>query len=237
MKAMRFMMMMVIAAFMGTTLTSCLDSDGGDQSDFDLVTISSFMGASLVKSDAGVAYNVLNSSSLEIKFENGETLIPRRAVISFDLAEGEVYQEGKTSYDIIFKGYYWYSETVCSVDIEPVESETELVVNKLTSGNGYLDITFQTLALKDFNLSDYKVFVSKVEGNTVFVNMVNPLEIEKPDGTLAAMVSYMLPSKYTMETKFPELETFGTNNDSVYIKFEPKVGQYDTAKFKAKLNN
>lgn len=236
MKAMRFMMMAVIAAFMGTTLTSCLDSDSGEQSDYDLVTISSSMGVSFVKSDAGITYNVLNYSSLEIKFDSGETLVPRRAVISFDLADGEVYQEGKTTYDIVFKGYYWYSEIVSSVDLESVESETELVVTNLTSGNGYLDVTFQTPALKDFNLSDYKVFVDKVEGNTIYINMVNPLDIEKPDGTLSAMVSYMLPSKFAIENKFPELETFGANNDSVYVKFEPKVSQYDTAKFKAKLN-
>ncbi|NDV58407.1 hypothetical protein [Bacteroides sp. 519] len=243
MKAMRFLMMAVLTVFMGTTLTSCLDSDGGNYPDgpFAVTIAESYLGGLSVKADNGYTFNVSNPGAMELKYTDGTALTPTRAIIYVYLAEGEEWTKDKTTYNVSFAqdyGYMYFSQAVNGMTYEPLETETPVYTEYFYFGNGYFDVALSTFHLKDFSLSDFKLCVTGVEGETIKMKLMNSEELKSTDSGVTGgnfYISYIAPGQ-EIKNYYPELKTFGTTNDSVYVQLENKsYAGIESEKIKIKL--
>lgn len=240
---MRFLMMAVLTVFMGTTLTSCLDSGDSRQMYAKSVTISDgFLGGLSVVSDDGFTLNVTNSSAMSGTLD-GETFTPKRALMYYYLAEGETIEENKTQYKVEFAGYGFYAEAVKDFNYEALDTETKVYINTdrwLNFGNGYLDVAFITPRLKDYTNNDIKLCVVGVDGQTIKMKMMNSVEIEDNDNNatiIESWLSFRAPNRETISNMYKDIEFLGANKDSIYVQFENKsVNNQDIPKFKIKLN-
>ncbi len=239
MKAMKLVMMAVFAVLMGSTLTSCLDSGDSRPYGYSWVTIQSSIygdGISSVKSDDGYTFNILNPSFLKLG-TGADAFYPERAFISYYLPEGTIVEEGKTEYDIEVNGATYYSLAIKDAELESIESKTDVNLELLGAGNNYIDVCFTTYMKEDAKNEDFKLILKQSEEkNTLSAEMINMVEVDNSSGqNTRHMISYKVPYKQSINSRYPDLEYLGQNQDSIYIKFINKMNGNSIEKFKIKV--
>ena len=195
--------------------------------------------------DNGIRLNVSNPSAMVLKYTDGTTFVPPRAIAFFYLAEGETIAEGKTQYNVEFAsdwGYYYTSQKLRDdINNEPLETNTTVYVNLLNFGNCYIDTYMVTLGYADeWSNEDLKLCITGVEDDVLKMKVMNSAEIEDNDSKAKvayAALSFRAPRRDDIKAQFPELKLFGADNDSVYLKLENKTSESkEIQKIKIKLN-
>ncbi|NDV83519.1 hypothetical protein [Bacteroides sp. 51] len=219
MKQMKIALMALVAVFMGTTFTSCLDSDS-DNTLQAFVTINSGGGlyVSSLKTEDGLTFIPQNPQQM-VKSDGS---IPERAFISYELFEGESFKEGVTEYKIVFKSYDMEFQEL-SASYEPKESVTPLLGiydYPLWAANGYLNVCFAHYYDKDVSTSDFSLFIDRVENNIVYFKIACTTNIEKGNTYTNQAISYYLPTESTVKEQYPNLTADKDGYYSAYVVCE-----------------
>ena len=202
MKQMKLALMALVAVFMGMTFTSCLDSDN-DPTEYAYVTINNYLGyVTSMTTDNGLTLIPQNPQAMT-EATGG---IPFRAHVSYELAEGEKYQNNVTEYKVYFKQYI---ETFfdASMSEEPVNSLSPIMgLGRIwCSVSGYLNIESAFYTDKNISDRDFGLFVKEVKDNTIHFKMVLNKEIEKSSAYSAKVVSFLLEDQDWFESTYSEL--------------------------------
>lgn len=220
---MKFMMAAVVAVFMGTTLTSCLDSDGGTYSDgFGWYEVSEggiFGGVILRDDNRDITLVPQNPSKL--LYSSG-TEYPKHIYAAFSFPEGDPgFVDGKTSYDVIIDNWSdVFVKNLCNPD---TLTHTNSAIRSFEEGytwasHSYLTLEFTAPRLTNTSLEHFDAYPVSAEGNVLYMKFNQNQEVKSGTELSAkGMVSFKLPHKMEIISKFPELEFFGSSNDSVYV--------------------
>lgn len=222
---MKIALMAVLAVVMGTTFTSCLDSDNGPDTFPEVVNIVDFMGIPTVTSDAGYELDVQNISKMKLN----DGTYPSRAMVSFERVEGEIYDSGKSSYKAIFDGYYYLlnvGQVINEVEVESLSPINSFIISgqqqqqQVVYGSGkYLNFYVEFTADDNTKLeSDIILQYAKVEDGVLYCNVIHKEEVgEKDKKNVYAYMSYLLPLKSELKQKFPDLTFTGEDNNIIEI--------------------
>lgn len=240
MKRMKIALMAVFAIVMGTTFTSCLNSDNESVYDFyDVVTYTDYSayGRAFICDTYGYTVYPTNGNSL---FGSGD--YPERACLYFKLKEGEVLTEGKTSYEAAIVPEYSYAITVkefcdkkdtLNIDNEDTEygkgSPTFSAIAQPTPTNNYLNVIFKAaVSQQKSHMQYFNIYPEKAEGNTLYVTLHQD-EVTENETSVSAEIfmNFRLPQAYKLkdmlgDLEYEKLEFFGPKNDSINIVINAK---------------
>lgn len=233
-----------LTILMGTTFTSCLDSDSGPMEWMTTVTINNdgIFGVS-VKGDDGITYYVQNPTAMQLKDGDGLGYYPERAVIVYTLSDGEVATDEKTSYKVDFSRYYLiFHVNDLSYD-DTQESKTPIIELSTPSWQGewaggyYLNLAFRALVDdEDSKQEDYVLFVDEVDGDNLYLKLVQTREVTNnySDGYVL-YYSFRIPNKYDLESEFG-LDLSNDSKINVVVRADGKSGtQLKTEKIVVQL--
>ncbi|NDW11508.1 hypothetical protein D0T50_01220 [Bacteroides sp. 214] len=198
--------------FVGTTLTSCLNSDDSAPQGIARGMLSA--GGLYLYTDDGFTLNIQNPTAMKLT----DGTYPDRVVIVFSMMDGEDFESGKTKYNVNFD-YYSSIMGMCEFSEEPVEQNTPIVALKgLTSGQGYLDVWARYYYDKESALSDFTLYADRVEDGTLVFKFVQSGKVVNKYEETDTAFSFDLPYRNYIETEFPDVKFFGTTNDSISVK-------------------
>ncbi|NDV66754.1 NigD-like C-terminal domain-containing protein [Bacteroides sp. 224] len=223
MKQIKFLVL-AFTILLGTTFTSCLDSDDSPATYYAFATVNNNMlGYITLTTDDGLTLTPANPT--DMKYSNGD--YPDRVYIAYNLVEGQEMQQGITKYDIKFLGYM---NEVAAPDYssEPVESKTYIyqLAEEGWAANNYLNIAVSIKYGEDTNTkTDFALYPDKVEDNVLYFRLVHKEEVAKANGTYSYYMSFFLPTKSSLQSKFEELEFSGDNNDEIQVVITAEEGE------------
>jgi hypothetical protein len=212
MKQMKIAVIAMLAVLMGTTFTSCLNSDNGPAEYTDIVTID-YLGR--VRSDYGYILDVQNPSAMQLTDKS----YPDRAMIVYNRIDGEDYSEGKSNYKVYFTGYYavMYLGEVATNEVESATKINALGFDNWASGN-YLNISL--IINYDENTkpeSDLKLYPYEVRNGVLYCKLVHTAKVEGTK-TSSLYMSFFLPSKtYLQSPQFEGLNFTGDDKNIIDI--------------------
>lgn len=246
MKQVKITLVAILAILMGTTFTSCLNSDDGPRTYPVSGVVSEYMlGVRLTAGD-GVTYNVSNSEQMKFSFPGSEvSFYPRIATFAYQQIEGEDYTEGKTSYEIYFAGYYNnYSYFFGGDYMAPGAVESLTPLSALASAGemyGYICVIFGYYH-KDFAFEDFSMYPYKWENNTLYFKLVHNKEVDtSANQALGMNLCFRLPERSDLQSEFPDIVFSGEDQDTVDVMIVAD-GANNTelsleSSFKAKIRN
>jgi hypothetical protein len=211
MKQMKIAVIAMLAVLMGTTFTSCLNSDNGTAEYTDIVTID-YLGH--VISDYGYRLEVQNPSAMQ----STDKTYPDRAMIAYNRVDGEDYSEGKSSYKVYFTGYYavMYIGETSTEEVESVTKINALGADSWASGN-YLNIGVNISYDKSIEPgSDLKLYPYEVKNGVLHCKLVHTVKVEGTN-TSSLYMSFPLPSKTNLSSQFEGLNFTGDGKNIIDI--------------------
>lgn len=240
MKRMKMALIAVMAIVMGTTFTSCLNSDSSPATASDIGNINSLGG--YVTSDNGYRLDIQNFT--DMKLTDGS--YPTRAIFYYQQIEGEDYTTEKNSYKVHFTGYY----TILPIGEMPMtEVEKKTLINALgteTWASGYyINVVFninyddKTDPKKDFVLCVDKKKTEEKNSGVLYCKLVHKTPVDTGAKTSNLYMSFRLPEKSDLLDELPDLTLSGDNKNiiEIIITAEGANGELTLDKFKAILPN
>lgn len=248
MKQMKIVLMAIIAIVMGTTFTSCLDSDDSPQVYIASGVVSDMYGTVMINS-GDVRFVVNNSDDMTFSFSDSkETFYPTVATIGYNQIEGKDYTEGKSSYDVYFVGYYNAYFGGNPMSLNESESLTPIygIIANSNGGNSvgaafnYLLVEFTYHHGKEFEFSDFNMYPYKWENNKLYVKFVHSAEVDhsSTDNVSSLALCFQFPSKAVLENKFPEIAFTGEDSNEITVVLTadgPNDREIETSSFKAQI--
>lgn len=225
MKQIKIALTAILAIIMGTTFTSCLDSDSGPETFSDFVTVNMSLGIPTSLKGDEKSYTYTPSSFEYLKYSDGS--YTKRALIYFQLADGEVITEGKTSYNIVITGVYQdlIGSEFCEEDTLTHKPGVPFVsLENYWGANGYLTVQFganYNSSSTHLGLFNMYVDVEKTEGSTLYVRLNHNEDLSNYSGSTYIYRSFLIPSKSEIEAlkeDNPEFNLDYMTNDTVNVK-------------------
>lgn len=249
MKAMKLVMMAVVAALMGTTLlTSCLDSGDGNYSDgsgwFE-VDPGTYGGVTLKHDGSDLTLTPQNPTL--IQYQDGS--YAKHVLIDFSFPEGDPgFTEGVNKYDVIIDRVIGETlvKDLCRTDTltHTGAGIFQFVESGYTwASHSFLTLEFEAPLLSSTNVKHFDLYVDDATEEALYLNFVQNQEIKSGIyNKYNGIVSFKLPRIGDIQYKFPDLKFFGSTNDSVYIvvtadSYQEENKKIETNKFKVKLRN
>ncbi len=211
MKQIKFALIAAFAILIGSTFTSCLGSDDGENEYSDNVTIYPIYEA--VISDAGLRYEVQNFTAMQ--YTDGT--YPSRASIVYKHIDGEDYTSGKASYKVSFVGYraIFYVGSMLYNDtpsLTPINSLSEA-----WGGGNYLNIAFNmTYNNSTAPDTDFTLYPYKVENGVLYCKLIHTVAVNSTTTGLVYM-SFYLPTKSNLQAEFSDLTFTGDNSNIIEV--------------------
>lgn len=221
MKRMKIALMAVVAIVMGTTFTSCLDSDNGPSTYPATGIVSDYLGKAVMTLADGVQLVISNPEQMKFSFTGSETsFYPVVATIAYQEIEGQDYTEGKTSYNVSFAGYYndysYFFGGNSMVSEEDTESLTPL--SSLVSAgemSGYICVIFGYYH-KDLSFADFSMYPYKWENNKLYFKLVHNKTVDTSSNKTSGMnMCFRLPGKSQLQSEFPDIVFSGEDQNTV----------------------
>lgn len=224
MKKVKLFVMVAAAIFMGTTMISCLDSDNSNLYDGTFYgTVIETLGSVYIVSDVeNIRFTPTNPSVLQ---SNGE--YPERVFIFFKYTEGEVYQEGKTSYSIEILPDYSAELTVKQFNNSP-DTLTSYPLSALSEGWGvaneyttsrYLMIPFACYINSSATSYVFDMYTERAGNDTVYLTFnhsVGGIDNSYGGVSNSGVSCFRIPADlYYMDNLVPK-------NDSIVIQVQAK---------------
>jgi len=212
MKRMKIALMAMFAIFMGTTFTSCLDSDDSPATFQEIGNIEEFYGT--LSSDYGYSFTIQNFT--DMKLTDGS--YPKRAIIYYNEVEGEDYKTEKTSYKAYFAGYRQLLYTGAITYTEP-ESETPIYSLGEAFGSGnYLNIGFTITYDKESTdpVTDIVLYPYEVKSGVLYCKIVQIESVGTSTTTSGLYMSFLMPYKTQLQSQ-PQFEglTFSGDDNNI----------------------
>ena len=246
------LIILLVAVF---TFSSCLDSDSESNWDYaGYMTVDNLMGTYILKPDFS-SYTFIPSNPDKLQFvdkENnptGEYL--KRGFIVIKFAEEEVFpQEGKERYNVNIVSVERALNVKEMKKPELVEESNPLYQlggkNQFWADNGYVNVsfypTYEQGKADELDINDFDLFLDKVsdDNKTLFLRFNHSIaKVEKPiNHPYLELTSFKLPSRGQIQNEFPDLEFFGSKNDSVRVKVTalgPNERELESPEFNIKL--
>lgn len=242
MKRMKIALIAILAVVMGTTFTSCLNSDSESSWDFgDTASgFASMYGEYFVCDTYGYTIYPTNAAAV---FPKG---LPERAIVYFKLKEGEVLTEGKTSYEaaivdafeITVKEFCDRKDTL-SIDTEDTEyGKGSPIFSQIAQPipfKNYLNVAFvAAVSEQKFSWDYFNMYPEKADGNTLYVTLHQDEVTENEAYTLMSLpiMNFIIPEADKLEAmlgteEYDKLTFFGSGNDSINIVISAKSGSND----------
>lgn len=223
MKRMKIALMAVVAIVMGTTFTSCLDSDNGPSNYPATGIIGEYAGRVSMTLGDGVQLVISNPEQMKFSFTGSEnSFYPVVATIAYQEIEGQDYTEGKTSYNVAFAGYYndysYFFGGNYMVSEERAESLTPL--SSLVSGgemSGYICVIFGYYH-KDLTFNDFSMYPYKWDNNKLYFKLVHNKAVDTSSTKTSGMnMCFRLPGKADLRSEFPDIVFSGEDQDTVDV--------------------
>ena len=245
MKRMKIALVAMFAIFMGTTFTSCLDSDDSPNSYMEIVTIDDYTieFTKKVKSDAGYTLEIQNPTSMQLTDKS----YPRRALIGWQEIEGADYTPGQSNYNAYFSGYYiiYSIGNTTMFDVTSVTPINRIEANATgigVSGN-YLNLIFNITY--DDNTDpedDFELYFKEVKNGMLYCKLVHTEAVETSKAkTGSHSMSFPLPSKGQLQSysQFADLEFTGDDKKTIKLVVTadgPNDTEIESVQFTATLN-
>lgn len=204
MKQMKIALVAMLAIFMGTTFTSCLDSDNSPNTYTDIVNFdSSFEFTGKVSSDAGHTLEIQNPSNMK----GTDGYYPERAMIGWQEVEGADYTAGQKSYKAYFTQYYviyekgqtWMSDVSSVTPINKIESN----VIGIGASGGYMNIAFN-ITYEEDNItpkSDLIFHPYEVKNGVLYCKIVQTKAVDTSKAKTGSLyMSFPLPSRSQLQS-------------------------------------
>lgn len=238
------------------TFSSCLDSDNESSWDYvGYMTVEEdYMGRHILKPDfSPYTFTPTNPDGLQfVDKENKPTgKYLKRGFIVIKFAEGEVFpQEGKDRYNVNIVGVEKVLNVKEMKKPELVEESNPLYQlggkDQFWADNGYVNVSFYPTYEQgkgdELDINDFDLFLDKVsdDNKTLFLRFNHSIaRVEKPiNYQYLELTSFKLPSGGQIQSEFPNLEFFGSNNDSVRVKITalgPNERELESSEFNIKL--
>ncbi|MDR0658714.1 MAG: hypothetical protein LBG18_07275 [Mediterranea sp.] len=198
MKHMKIALAAMLAVVMGTTFTSCLNSDRDDVN-YAYVTINTSMGiiTSLTTDDG---YELVPQNASQMTLDGS---IPKRAYIAFKLLEGEKLSSNSSA-RVSFVDYY---DILYVRDMSDglVETATRLLAisQDIWSANGYLNVAAAYYSYTVDSPDDFSLYIDRIEDNTIYFKLAFTKEVEETSTYSAKSLSYILPSEEEIKESYP----------------------------------
>ncbi|MCD7898608.1 MAG: hypothetical protein LUH22_01650 [Bacteroides sp.] len=220
MKQIKFLMVVALAIFMGTTMTSCLDSNDGDYPDiqsFVTVDKSSMWETISLLTDDGYTLLPTNPSFLEIS----SGVYPDRAFVYAKYANDEQFTEGKTTYNVtLTNGYSIPTKEFCTQPDTIVNATDLTSLNKyFWAANGYLNLeigfTYDSNKYQAFD-----IYPTEVDGDELTLKVVHSYGSSNNSyGTSTTIYSFEMPYEFEFNNLLNELELGPLTpvQDSIYV--------------------
>jgi hypothetical protein len=213
---MKIALMAMLAVWMGTMFTSCLNSDGGDSWDTTaIVTVKDYMGVPTLLTDDGYTFIPSNPSLLQ--YSDGT--YAKRCEIAFSWNEGVVFDNDRDKtykITIVQTGYvYPVREYYNQVDI----IENDFSINEVTQfwgANGeYLTVSWKFYYTNTNEAIGFELYPESVEDDVLVMRLRQSLGTSGTN-TSAYFMSFTLPTLSYINDK---LETeLKSTNDSIQVK-------------------
>lgn len=233
--------MAVMAIVMGTTFTSCLNSDS--ESSWDGYAYGT-VDLSYLLVDGGLKFYPTNMSTL--KDSNGE--LPERVFFSYKLVEGQEITEGKTNYDISIVSFASLPvrrltadpDTIGNVSGVPVgegQGISQFTSNSVWAYNGYFNLGFVTSYDSKTSFDHFDLFPNDVIDGVLYMRLHQNQKIVSTSGNIELLMSFKPFTKMELsdqlEDKYADLNFFGTASDSVKVVVVADNGSGSTIKTSA----
>lgn len=145
----------VVVFALALTFTSCMNGDNGPDQYVATVSVESNYGYTTLLSDDGYTFTPTNGSILENA---------KRAIIYYQLAEGEAFTEGKTKYSITIVGGQMIptkTEFVNEAGLDTLQHKPIQELGQAYAVNGYLTMSYS------FNYNNKSAYFDMIEGEVV----------------------------------------------------------------------
>jgi len=220
MKRMKIALVAMLAIFMGTTFTSCLDSDDSPNTYTDIVYIdSSFEFTGQASSDAGYTLEIQNPSSMKAT----DGTFPKRAMIGWQEIEGADYTAGQKSYKAYFSQYYIIydiGQTSMSegTSVTPINKIESNVIGIGVSGN-YMNIAFNITYDENTKPEyDFTFYPYDVKSGVLYCKIVHTKTVDTEKAKTGSLyMSFPLPYKSVLESQFEGIEFTGEDKKTIKI--------------------
>lgn len=217
---------MFAALVSALTFSSCLNGDGDSESSWDaadFVTVKEFYGSPCLLTDHGLTLSPASSSVLS-KLVNGTSGYYPRAFVYYKLAEGEVFTEGKTSYNIsaIVGGTILSSKEfniapdTLQADYSITSFDSSDFGNSLWAKNGYINIPFTTKVNSNTTINAFHLYATGVKEDTLLTRFHQDAGGENAYQSKGGFICYKLPFNNPL---YNQLEP---KQDSIVIKVVAK---------------
>ncbi|NMA75354.1 MAG: hypothetical protein GX963_14655 [Bacteroidales bacterium] len=248
------LIVLLVAVF---TFSSCLDSDSEsswDYANYMTVVDYDYMGTpSELRPDFfPYIFTPINPEVLKLynKEEESKGYL-KRGFIVVKLVEGEDFsQKDKTRYDVKIVGI----ENVLNVKNmqkpELVEGSNALYQfgpkEQFWGDNGYINVafypTYERGKGEELDIDDFDLFLDKVsdDNKTLLLRFNHSIpQVKEPiNYERLVLTSFTLPSRGQIQSEFPNLEFFGSTNDSIRVKVTalgPNERELESSEFNIKL--
>lgn len=213
----------LVSAF---TFSSCLsDGESGTNPDgISYVVVKEYLGETYLACDDGLTLIPVSSSVLSpLKQTTGAYV--KRAIISYKLAEGEIFSTDKTTYKIsqIVAASGLNSKTFTNRP-DTLKNDYSLVSleaprdygTKVWAKNGYINVPFTFKTNTTLSMNDFHMYAYDAKGDTLYTTFRQTKGAENTSTQGEGLVSFSLPfnSEY-----YNLLEAV---NDSIVIKVSAK---------------
>ncbi|WP_071145133.1 NigD1/NigD2 family lipoprotein [Bacteroides ihuae] len=211
MKKMKFVAL-TLTLLMGISLTSCFNSDGDDSSydAYTFATVSqSYLGSPILIADDGVT-TLYPTNSSALLLSDGVSY-PQRVYVTFKYAEGESYQENKTSYNVtIVNASVIYTKNF-NTQPDTLANDYSVTSIEAWGANKYINIYFNVNYSSNIDFDMYEKEVGN--DDTLYVKF----NYSKGGGDSSSSyytnyISFKLPTDTDVEPK----------NDSIWVKIFAK---------------
>lgn len=214
--------------------SSCLNSDdngngGWDYADY-VTVVQGYLGNTVLKTDGGLTLTPLNSSILSV-LSDGKGGYYTRGTIFFKLAEGEVIEEGKTSYNIsaipyggpmLYKGFNIASDTLKAdysiTSFETKDINTGALITRVWAKNGYVNVPFTTkINTNSITKDAFHLYATDVKEDTLYTRFRQDAGSgDNANQTTGGLISFGIPfNDYEFEELYRQLTP---KEDSIVIK-------------------
>lgn len=182
--------------------SSCLSESEGSGIDWnEYVTIDSYMGVATLKGDnTGFTYIPTSSDVLaSLALKDGGYY--KRAMVGIQLADGEEYAQGKTSYQISGVQVYAYlAYKDCTMSPDTLNGD--FYFTSLGTGNsapwvksGFANVTFDLMIPTTTpSLDDFNMYITGASNDTLYAKLQYSKDNNSANLVMKEMISFELPS-------------------------------------------
>ncbi len=220
MKKMRWAVVLAAAWISVIGLNSCLDNDNESSWDAaDYVTVKESLGSPYLVTDNGVTLYPTSTSVLSSLLSSDGTYYPR-AIVYYKYAEGEAYEEGKTSYNIsaiaggqILDTKDFNAKPDTLANDYPIKALGYSSWTNVWAKNGYINVPFTTMVGTNVSVNDFHMYITEVSGDTLCTRFHQSGGGEETSEMVGSLICFKLPFD---DSRYADLVPDG--QDSIVIK-------------------